>query len=393
MRAGVQPPLAAPSALRFHAAMPAPPDPGPLDQALLPPGLRGRRIDGLNGLSVHVLEAGVPQHPLVLLLHGFPELAYSWRRIMPGLAAAGFHVAAPDLRGFGRTTGWDAAYDTDLAPFGLLNLVRDAMALVTALGHRRAAMVVGHDAGSSVAALCALARPDLFPALVLMSAPFAGPPAFPPAPAPPFDMPAALATLDPPRQHYQWYYATRGAEADMRHPPQGLHSFLRAYYHHKSADWPGNDPHPLPGLTAEVLATLPAYYIMPAGQTMPQAVAPTMPPAAPAWLPDGELAVYAAEYERTGFQGGLNWYRGRIAGLHASDLATFAGRRIEVPAHFIAGRQDWGIYQSPGAFEAMMHHAFAHPRGAHLIEGAGHWVQQERPEAVLALLLEALHDG
>lgn len=365
-------------------------DPAPLDEALLPAGIRSRLIAGLNGLTVHLLEAGEPGRPLVLLLHGFPELAYSWRRVMPGLAAAGYHVVAPDLRGFGRTTGWDTAYDTDLAPFRLLNLVRDAMALLAALGHARVAMVIGHDAGSSVAAMCALVRPDLFQTLVLMSAPFAGAPAFPAATAAAFDMPGALAGLDPPRQHYQWYYATRTAAAEMREPPQGLHAFLRAYYHHKSADWAGNNPTPLPGLTAEALAVLPTYYVMDAGTTMPEAVGPHMPAAAPAWLPDEELGVYAAEYARTGFQGGLNWYRGRIAGLHAQDLATFAGRQIEVPARFIAGRQDWGIYQSPGGFEAMMGQAFAQPRGAHLIDGAGHWVQQEQAGAVTDLLLEAL---
>lgn len=359
----------------------------------LPPGIGARRIEGVNGLDVHVLEAGVPGRPLVLLLHGFPEIAYSWRGLMPGLAAAGYHVAAPDLRGYGRTTGWDAAYDTDLEPFTLLNLVRDAMALVAALGHGRTALLVGHDAGSSVAAMCALARPDLFASLVLMSAPFAGLPPFPPRPAPRFDMPGELAALQPPRQHYQWYYATPPANADMMAAPQGLHAFLRAYYHHKSADWPGNAPHPLPGLTAAALATLPTYYVMDAGRTMPQTVAPEMPATAPAWLPDAELAVYAAEYARTGFQGGLNWYRCRVAGLHARDLATFAGRRIEVPARFIAGRQDWGTYQVPGAFESMMTHGFAQPRGAHLIEGAGHWVQQERAGEVLDLLLDALRDG
>src|SRR4051794_16752152 len=151
----------------------------PLDAAVLPDGIRARMIPGINGLTMHVLEAGEPGDPCLLLLHGFPELAYSWRRVMPALAEAGYHVVAPDQRGYGRTTGWSANYDDDLRPFRLLNAVRDALGLVAALGYREAAAVVGHDFGASVAAWCALVRPDVFGSLALMSAPFAGPPALP----------------------------------------------------------------------------------------------------------------------------------------------------------------------------------------------------------------------
>ena len=130
---------------------------------------------------MHVLEAGheVSGRPCILLLHGFPELAYSWRKVMLPLAAAGFHVIAPDQRGYGRTTGWDSNYDGDLNSFRILNVVKDALALVFALGHRSVAAVVGHDFGSPVAAYCALARPDVFRSVAMMSAPFAGPPVLP----------------------------------------------------------------------------------------------------------------------------------------------------------------------------------------------------------------------
>ena len=129
---------------------------------------------------MHIVEAGsaAPGRPAVLLLHGFPELAYSWRKIMPTLAA-GFHVIAPDQRGYGRTTGWSANYDDDLGPFRLLNAVRDALGLVAALGYRSVASVVGHDFGASIAAWCALVRPDVFRSVALMSAPFSGPPDLP----------------------------------------------------------------------------------------------------------------------------------------------------------------------------------------------------------------------
>src|SRR3989449_4974476 len=153
----------------------------PLPSEVLPSGTRARFVSGINGLRMHILEAGsaAPGRPAVLLLHGFPELAYSWRKIMPTLAAAGFHVIAPDQRGYGRTTGWSANYDDDLRPFRLLNAVRDALGLVAALGRRSVAAVVGHDFGASVAAWCALVRPDVFRSVALMSAPFAGPPELP----------------------------------------------------------------------------------------------------------------------------------------------------------------------------------------------------------------------
>jgi pimeloyl-ACP methyl ester carboxylesterase len=111
----------------------------------------------------------------VLLIHGFPELAYSWRRVMLPLAHAGYHVIAPDQRGYGRSGGTDVTYDQDLGPFSTLNRVRDMMGLINALGHRGVAMVVGHDFGSPVAGWCALARPDVFRSVVMMSAPFGGP--------------------------------------------------------------------------------------------------------------------------------------------------------------------------------------------------------------------------
>ncbi|MGC1574927.1 MAG: alpha/beta fold hydrolase, partial [Beijerinckiaceae bacterium] len=153
----------------------------PLTSDTLPRGIRARFIPGINGLRMHVLEAGFEgeDRPLVLLLHGFPELAYSWRKVMLPLASAGFHVVAPDQRGYGRTTGWDPDYDGDLGSFRLLNLARDVLGLVAGLGRREVAAVVGHDFGSPVAAWCALVRPDVFRSVALMSAPFSGPPSLP----------------------------------------------------------------------------------------------------------------------------------------------------------------------------------------------------------------------
>jgi pimeloyl-ACP methyl ester carboxylesterase len=369
----------------------------------LPSTIRSRHVDGINGLRMHVLEAGFETkgRPCVLLLHGFPELAFSWRKVMPDLAEAGYHVIAPDQRGYGRTTGWDASYDGDLGSFRLLNLVRDALGLVSAFGYRHVDAVVGHDFGSSVAAWCALVRPDVFRSVALMSAPFAGPPPLPfdtadtpPRPKAEDPVHRELAALPRPRKHYQWYYSTRQANADMQHAPQGLHDFLRGYYHHKSADWKDNRPYPLQGWTASELAKLPTYYVMDLAKDMAATVAEEMPSAqaiaANTWLPDSELGFYSAEYARTGFQGGLQWYRCGTSGEFIPELQTWSGRTIDVPSCFISGQQDWGTYQRPGVFETMQKAACTDMIGCHLVDGAGHWVQQEQPAEVSRLLLAFL---
>jgi pimeloyl-ACP methyl ester carboxylesterase len=331
---------------------------------------------------------------VLLLLHGFPELAYSWRKVMLPLAEAGFHVIAPDQRGYGRTTGWSDAYDADLRPFAMLNLVRDQLALLGALGLGHVHAVIGHDFGSPVAAHCALVRPDVFRRVALMSAPFAGPPAIGSSlRAPARDIAADLAALPRPRKHYHWYYATRPANGELMACGQGLHAFFRAYYHHKSADWAGNDVHPLAGWTATELAKLPTYYVMDLAETMAQTVAHEMPSAsqvaACAWMSEAEMGVYAAEYGRSGFQGGLNGYRMRFNGGN-QEMEAFAGARIAVPACFIGGARDWGVQQAPGALGKMEREATADWRGTVLVPGAGHWVQQERPAETVAALLDFL---
>ncbi len=372
----------------------------------LPASIRSRYVDGINGLRMHVLEAGFETkgRPGLLLLHGFPELAYSWRKAMPLLAEAGYHVIAPDQRGYGRTTGWDPSFDGDLASFRLPNLVRDALGVVNAFGYRSVDAVIGHDFGSSVAAWCALIRPDVFRSVVMMSAPFGGVPTLPfntassPAkPATEDPVHRELAALPRPRKHYQWYYSTREANADMHSAPQGVHDFMRAYYHHKSADWKANAPYPLKSWSAGELAKLPTYYIMDLADDMAATVAKEMPDAAEIaankWLPDSELAFYAAEYQRNGFQGGLQWYRCGTSGAFMPELQTWSGRTIDIPSAFISGKQDWGTYQRPGVFEAMQTKACTNMIGCHLVDGAGHWVQQEQPAEVSRLLLAFLRDA
>ena len=372
-------------------------------QSTLDAAIRSRFVRTATGLEVHVLEAGDPNGPAILLLHGFPELAYSWRKVIPPLAAAGYHVLAPDQRGYGRTTGWDGRFDGDLNQFRMTSFVRDALALVHAFGHRTAEMVVGHDYGSPVAGWSALIRPAVFRRVVLMSAPFPGWPTLPfdtfdPSETPhPDALDRALRALPRPRKHYRWYYSTRAANANMRHAPDGVAAFLRAYYHHKSADWPGNAPHPLASWDAEVMAEMPTYYIMDADVGMAETVAAEMPDAETVaravWLTDEELGVYAEEYGRIGFQGGLQSYRCGTNPAYSDDLRLFAGRTINVPACFISGASDWGTYQSPGTLERMQAQACTDFRGVHLLPGAGHWVQQEQPDAVAEILLDHAQTG
>ncbi|OCK77221.1 alpha/beta-hydrolase [Lepidopterella palustris CBS 459.81] len=358
-----------------------------------------------NDLTFHVLEAGyTPEKnkPLLLLLHGFPELAFSWRKIMPSLADAGYYVVAVDQRGYGRTTGWDDSVfaKVNLAEFTMTNLVRDLVILVNALGYSKVHCVIGHDfgAGAVSSSMCALMRPDMFGSVAMMSHPFKQPP------TPPFntarlqtsspesfkDIHMELASLSEPRKHYKWYNSTSLAAFHWSVPAQGLHSFLRGYLHLKSADWKGNNPHPLEAWKASELPKMPYYYIMPLHSSMPEVVASLMEEEdvtkTMSWMPDEDLAVYVQEWCRTGFQGGLNWYRSQTDPVQQRDMYLFAGKKIEVPATFISGEKDWGNYQQPGALEGFPQ-SCTQFRGVKIIEGAGHWPQQEQPEKVVKELL------
>lgn len=382
----------------------------------LPEGVTESYIDCTSscGLVFHVISAGGDasrSRPLILLTHGYPELAYSWRKIIPSLAAQGYYVVAPDQRGYGRTTGWDTRsfHEVDLNQFTMTNLVRDLVCLVYALGYEKVHCHIGHDFGAVSSAMAPLMRPDIFTSCIQMShphhapptPPFAVSPSFEPiaepgkGTPPAFDVQAELAKLDPPRKHYKWYNSTAPAAEDWDEPPQGLHSFLRGYFHLKSADWPKNHPQPLKVWSAAELEQMPHYYILPKDSTMPDAVAANMADqdadATTSWLSDSDLAVYVQEWQRTGFQGGLNWYRAQTSSskVHKADMLLFAGRKIEVPVAFISGEQDWGNYQQPGALDGYKK-SCTDFRGVTMVSDAGHWVQQEQPEKVLEAVTKFL---
>ncbi|PPQ84079.1 hypothetical protein CVT25_003600 [Psilocybe cyanescens] len=371
------------------------------------------RILSVGDLDMHILEAFPPSYdaaskpPLLILLHGFPELAYSWRKVMVPLSTSGYAVVAPDLRGFGLTkqrnrtsTSKKITYEEDLYPYRILNIAADIVALVYSLGYTSVEAVIGNDFGSPVAGYCALVRPDLFKSVVFMSAPFTGPPALgsgdPNAKTQLQQLDAALNTLNPPRKHYMVYFSTPEADADLSNPPQGLSAFWRTYHHLKSADSKSsNPPKPLgTTFTPTLFEALPYYYIMPRNQTMPECLAPKAPTAEEisqnTWLPDEELAVYLSHYEEGGLQGGLNLYRCMAESPRwTEDLKIFAGKQVEIPAMFIGGAQDWGVFQFPGAVEAMRGRACKSMKEEDfvLIEGAGHWAPQEKPDRVVEELL------
>jgi pimeloyl-ACP methyl ester carboxylesterase len=235
----------------------------------------------------------------------------------------------------------------------------------------------------------------------MMSAPFGGPPSLPLSkldaavgPGGQDPIHSELAALERPRKHYQQYYSTPQADRHMLRAPQGVRDFLRAYYHHKSADWAGNQPYPLKAWSAQELAKLPSYYVMDLAATMPETVAKEMPSAAAiaanTWLPENDLDYYSSEFQRTGFQGGLQWYRCGTSAAFDAELQIWSSRTIDVPSCFIAGTQDWGTYQRAGLFEAMRESICTNMIGCHFIDHAGHWVQQEQPAEVSRLLLEFL---
>lgn len=369
-------------------------------QATLPEGIRSRRINTNNEVVLHTLEAGfeTPGRHCIVLLHGFPELAYIWRHQMLPLARAGFHVVAPDARGYGLSAPGPVAYDDSLVPYSMFNRVADVLGLVRALGHEKVATVVGHDWGGPTAQWCARLRPDVFQSVVSVSTPFLPAPTLPldsaahPEPTTAkVDISQALAALPRPRKHYADYSATRAANEDMSHAPQGIHNLLRQMFYFKSADWEGNQPFPLESWTAAELAKMPTYYIMDLNQGIAATMAEHQPSAeyiaACKWMTEADLDVFASQFSRTGFQGGFNYYRVASDPALRGELESCAGKTIDVPACYVAGGNEWAAYQNPGAFESMGK-VCTQLKGTHFVPRAGHSVVEEKPDEVNRILIE-----
>jgi pimeloyl-ACP methyl ester carboxylesterase len=292
-----------------------------------------------NGIRMHVAEVG--SGPLVLLLHGFPELWYSWRHQLPALADAGYHAVAPDQRGYGQT-------DRPAAPasYTQLHLVGDVIGLLDALGEEQA-VVVGHDWGAPVAWNTALLRPDRVRGVVGLSVPYTprGPVSF---------LTALRAVLG--EGFYMAYFQTPGvADAELA---RDVRPTMRRFLYASSGDAPRASPPPQP--------------VVPAGGGILDVLAE--PAALPGWLSEADLDVFVAEFERTGFTGGLNWYR--TIDLSWELMAPWQGARVMTPALYVAGDRDL-VINFPGREELIPRLQTAVPkfRRTVLLPGCGHWTQ------------------
>jgi pimeloyl-ACP methyl ester carboxylesterase len=306
-----------------------------------------------NGIRVHLAEAGAG--PLVVLCHGFPESWYSWRHQLPALAEAGFRAVAPDMRGYGQTER-PAAIDQ----YTLLHLAGDMVGLLDALGAEQA-VIAGHDWGAPVAWHAALLRPDRFRAVIGLSVPYR-----PRGPVRPTTvMPQTDGAV-----FYQLYFQTPGAaeadfERDVRHT-------IRSILYSASGDAP-----PAPG---------PVGMVPRQGGLLARMVNPAT---LPAWLTDADIDFYAAEFARTGFAGGLNWYRNIDRNWEL--LAPYAGARVMVPALYIAGDRDL-VVSFPGMDRLIPNLTQFVPqlRATIMLPGCGHWTQQERAEEINAAIIDFL---
>jgi len=317
-----------------------------------------RTIEAPAG-RLHVVEQGTG--PLVLLVHGFPESWYSWRRQLPALAAAGYRAVALDVRGYGRSSK-PAATDA----YRMTDLVGDNVALVHALGEERA-VVVGHDWGSNIAATSALLHPEVFRAVALLSVPYA-----PPGGPRPTEV---FAQMGGDEEFYVSYFQEPGrAEAEAEPDIRG---WLAGFYAALSADTMPVHDEPDPHFVVRDGGRLRDRF--PVGRL-------------PAWLTEDDLDVYAGEFERTGLTGALNRYRNMDRDWE--DLASYRGAPIKQPSLFIGGAQDASTTWMADAIDAYPTTLPGLAAG-HILDGAGHWIQQERPDEVNRLLtgwLAALGD-
>jgi pimeloyl-ACP methyl ester carboxylesterase len=324
--------------------------PEKVQASALPAGVSSSTV-AVSGVELHVLQAG--QGFPVLMLHGFPELAYSWRHQLPALASAGYRVIAPDQRGYGRSSR-----PADIAAYDIEHLMDDAVGLLDALEYERA-VVVGHDWGAMVAWTLALRHPSRFAGVVGMSVPLV-----PRGEIPPVQM---FRQLFANNFFYIIYFQEPGvADADLgADPGKTMRRFLAGIT-------AGGDP-----------ASAAVAMSAPDGRGMVDRL--PEPDAIPQWLSADELDFYTDEFTRTGFTGGLNWYRNLDRNWELT--ADLAGKKVEIPSLFICGLSDPTLLMAP---PAVMVGSVADHRGDVLLSGAGHWVQQERPVEVNNALVQFL---
>ena len=316
-------------------------------------GIEHRLLD-VPGGRIHVAEQG--SGSLVLLVHGFPECWYSWRHQLPALAEAGFRAVAMDVRGYGRSSK-----PTAIGAYRMLDHVADVVGVITALGADEA-IVAGHDWGSPIAANSALLRPDLVRAVALLSVPYT--PRGGPRPT------GVLAGVGGDEEFYVTYFQEPGrAEGEIE---PDVRTWLAGLYAALSGD---AEPPPDGG----------SVFLVPEGGRMADRFPSGGP--LPGWLTEEDLDVYAGEFERTGFAGALHRYRNMDRDWE--DLAAWDGAPVRQPSLFLAGARDATLGWLGGAIERF---GTTLPGlvASHVLDGCGHWVQQERPDEVNRLLVDWL---
>jgi pimeloyl-ACP methyl ester carboxylesterase len=318
-----------------------------------------------NGIRMHIAECG--KGPLVLLCHGFPESWYSWRHQLTALAAAGFHAVAPDMRGFGQT---DRPAQVD--QYTMLHLVGDMVGLLDVIGCNNA-VIVGHDMGAFVAWSAALLRPDRFRAVIGVSVPFS------PRSA---QRPTSMMPQNDEALYYLLYFMSGQAETEFA---QDVRRTIRSLLYTGSADVGG----PARDVTMVTRGSgwLPLF---------------TNPASLPSWLTEDEVDFYVQEFTRTGFGGGLNWYRNFDRNWEL--MATFADAQVKVPALLIAGDHDLGVAVVSGMdqtgdmdrtggldhIRANMAKFVPENRGIVVLPQCGHWAQQEKVVEFNSAMLDFL---
>ncbi len=302
---------------------------------------------------MHIAEQG--SGPLVILAHGFPELWYSWRHVLPALATAGYHAVAPDMRGFGQT---DAPPNID--DYSHLQIAGDMVGLVHALGYEHA-VIAGHDHGSPAAWNAAILRPDMFRAVILLSVPY-----IIRGPVNPAE--GVRRSIPPGQQFYMSYFQKPGvAEKELEaDPARAIRMFLYS-------------------LSGSIPKEHKWRYVF--GENEKALDGCTDPTQLPAWLKPEDVEYYAKEYARTGFRGGLNWYRVQETFWRQTPFLT--GRKLLQPALFIAGAEDAVVEFLRPAVDNL-EQSVPNLWKKVLLPGVGHWTEQEAPAEVSRLMIEFL---
>ncbi|MTJ06121.1 alpha/beta fold hydrolase [Anabaena sp. UHCC 0204] len=309
-----------------------------------------------NNIQMHIAEQG--QGKLVILCHGFPESWYSWRHQLSALAEAGFHVVAPDQRGYGQTDRPAAIED-----YNIFELVGDIVGLVNALGEEQA-FIVGHDWGAVVAWYCALLRPDIFRSLTLLSVPYK------PRTWDNIKPTEAMRLMAGEQEFYQLNFQEPGkAEAELE---SDIRTNILSILYSASGD-------PPPAKRWRFLYN----------KSEKSFDTSSVPDKLPGWLTEQDIDFFTSEFERTGFRGGLNWYRNIDRNWELTHFLS--GAKIYQPALFVAGEVDAVITMYHEAFDNLEHNV-PNLKQKVLLPGAGHWIQQERSIEVNKLLIQFLTD-